>query len=234
MKSNKTRFYFSALLAAFLFIAPNLSWATFNLIKDARDPVYKNGLQSFKSKDYRAAYHIWLPLANNGNSKAQYYIGYMYLHGLYVAQDSVEARKWFERAAGQGDANAQNDLGTLYLNGQGIQKNLDMALKWFEASANQGNATAQYNLGIIYTIKKKFGDAKIWFEASALQGYAKANYRLKQLFSLNAPKLPQLPQLPKLQLPKLPKLSSLKPINLICSNDPNTRSLLPPPLCNNK
>jgi len=185
MGSSKSKVYFSALLAAFLFLAPNLSWATFSLIKDARDPDYRSGLHSFYQKDYKAAYGKWLPIAKKGNAKAEYRIGYMYLNGLYVKKDPVEARKWFERAAGRGDADAQNDLGTLYLNGQGIQQNLDTALKWFQLSANQGNATAKYNMGILYTLKKKFKDAKIWFEASAMQGYAKANFRLRELFGKN-------------------------------------------------
>jgi len=214
MGSRKSKLCFSALLAAFLFIAPNLSWATFNLLRDAQDPTYQSGLQKFNSKDYRTAYNTWLPLANKGNSKAQYYIGYMYLNGLHVKQDSVEARKWFERAAGQGDANAQNDLGSLFLNGQGVQRNLDTALKWFQLSANQGNATAQYNLGVVYSMRQMFSKAKVWFEASAMQGYAKANYRLKELFNLS-----------NLKLPSLPSLS-----NLLCSNNPNERTLLPPPL----
>jgi len=182
MGNSKSKVYFSALLAAFLFIAPSLSWAGFKHLRDARDPVYKAGLQSFNNRDYRSAYRIWLPIARQGNSKAQYHIGYMYLNGLYLKRDVVEARKWFERSAGQGDANAQNDLGTLYLNGQGIQKNLDTALKWFQLSANQGNATAQYNMGILYSMRNMYTRAKVWFQASAMRGYAKANFRLRELF----------------------------------------------------
>jgi len=215
MGSRKSKFYFSALLAAFLFIAPNLSWATFNLLRDARDPSYQSGLQSFKNKDYQTAYNIWLPLAQSGNSKAQYHIGYMYLNGLYVTQNSVEARIWFERSAGQGDDNAQNDLGNLYLNGQGVQRNLDAALKWFQLSAKQGNATAQYNLGVVYSMKQMFSKAKVWFEASAMQGYAKASYRLKELFNLSHLKLPSL---------RLPGIN-----RLLCTDNPNERTFLPSP-----
>jgi len=181
MGSRRYNIGFSALLAAFLFIAPNLSWANFNLIRDAHDPAYKAGLYSFKKRDYASAYQIWLPVANKGNSKAQYYIGYMYLNGLYVKRDAIEARKWFERAAGQGHADAQNDLGTLYLNGQGVARNLDLALHWYRLSAEQGNAPAQYNLGMLYSMKRMFRQARIWFEASAMQGYAKASYRLRNL-----------------------------------------------------
>jgi len=199
MGSRKSKFYLSTLLAAFLFIAPNLSWATLSLLLDAKNPVYLSGLKSFKSKDYQTAYNIWLPLARSGNSKAQYHIGYMHLNGLFVTQNSVEARIWFERAAGQGDANAQNDLGSLFLNGQGVQRNLDAALKWFQLSAKQGNATAQYNLGVVYSMKQMFSKAKVWFEASAMQGYARANYRLKELFNLSHLKLPRI--LPRISNP---------------------------------
>jgi len=186
MENRSSKIYFSALLAIFLFLAPGLSSAGFfKHIHDAKDPVYKAGLQSFKNRDYATAYRIWLPIARQGNSKAQYRIGYMYLNGLGVRQDSIQARIWFERSAGQGEPNAQNDLGTLYLNGQGIQRNLDAALNWFQRSANQGNATAKYNMGMLYSLRKKYRDAKIWFSASAKQGYAKANYRLRELLHRN-------------------------------------------------
>jgi len=182
MENSKSKFLFSALLAACLFLAPSLSWAGLKHLRDARDPVYKAGLQSFNNRDYVTAYRIWLPIARQGNSKAQYRIGYMYLHGLYVTRDYIEARRWFERSAGRGDADAQNDLGNLYLNGQGIQRNLDTALRWFRLSASQGNATAQYNMGILYSTRMMFREARIWFQASAMRGYAKANYRLRELF----------------------------------------------------
>jgi len=186
MENRRSKIYFSALLALLLFLAPGLSSAgLIKHLRDTRDPVYKAGLQSFNNRDYASAYRIWLPIATQGNSKAQYRIGYMYLNGLYVRQDSIQARIWFERSAGQGDPNAQNDLGALYLNGQGIRQNLDLAMQWFQRSANQNNATAKYNMGLLYSMRKKYREAKIWFGASAKQGYAKANYRLRELLNMN-------------------------------------------------
>jgi len=187
MGKSRSKVYFGALLAAFLFLAPSSSWAILthiSHIKHIGDPVYVSALKSFKKKDYHAAYSQWLSIAKTGNSKAQYYIGYMYLNGLYVQKDLNQARFWFERAAGRGDPDAQNDLGTLYLNGQGVHKNLDIAMKWFQLSAKQGHPVAQYNLGVIYTIRSKFRNARIWFEASAMQGYAKANFHLRRLLGL--------------------------------------------------
>jgi TPR repeat protein len=39
-----------------------------------------------------------------------------------VAKDSVEAVKWFRKAADQGNADAQCRLGVMYSNGEGVAK----------------------------------------------------------------------------------------------------------------
>ena len=45
-------------------------------------------------------------LAEQGQADGQYNLGSMYSHGQGVAQDDVEAHKWYNLAAGQGNADA--------------------------------------------------------------------------------------------------------------------------------
>jgi TPR repeat protein len=61
-------------------------------------------------------------------------LGNLYLDGHGVAQNYVEARQWFEKAAAQGDANAQNNLGVLYGLGHGVQQNYVRAYMWWSLS----------------------------------------------------------------------------------------------------
>ena len=54
----------------------------------------------------------------------------MYDTGDDVPKDSVEAAKWYRKAAEQGAANAQNSLGACYWLGNGVPKDYVQAYKW--------------------------------------------------------------------------------------------------------
>src|SRR5690349_1865282 len=50
--------------------------------------------------------------ANRGDAKAEYQLGWMYLHGFDgLEKNPSEAIKWFERAATHGSPDAQDQLG---------------------------------------------------------------------------------------------------------------------------
>lgn len=57
------------------------------------------------------------PIAEAGLLKAQLMMGILYQLGIGVAQDGLEAAKWYRLAAEQNDALAWKNLGTLYLMG---------------------------------------------------------------------------------------------------------------------
>ena len=83
--------------------------------------------------------------AEQGLALAQYNLGVLCRDGLGVAQDYVEARKWFLKAAEQGRADAQHNLGILYAKGQGGAQDLLQAYAWFNLAAAQGDAAAKEN-----------------------------------------------------------------------------------------
>ena len=74
----------------------------------------------------------------------------MYAKGEGVPKNSVEAVKWYQRAAEQECAPAQCNLGLCYETGRGVPKNVRLAVKWFIKAARQGDKTAQHNLGVYY------------------------------------------------------------------------------------
>jgi hypothetical protein len=81
--------------------------------------------------------------AKAGDAFSQYRLGLMYANGIDVAEDYVEAVKWYRRAAEQGFAKAQFHLGKMYENGEGVAEDDVEAGKWFRKAAAQGlqNAT---------------------------------------------------------------------------------------------
>ena len=68
---------------------------------------YQDGWDAYERQDYKTAYKLWLPLAEQGEALAQALLGEMYQKGQGVPQDYKEAVKWWKLAAGQHDEQAQ-------------------------------------------------------------------------------------------------------------------------------
>ena len=103
--------------------------------------------------------------AEKGDRAAQYVLGGCYAGGFGVAEDTVEAVKWYHKAAEQGEPRAQFWLGVSYANGNGVAQDLVEAVKWFHLSAIQGDTNAQEHLAHRYY--KGEGVTKNDFEAYA-------------------------------------------------------------------
>ena len=112
--------------------------------------------------------------ADQGDAQAQYNLGVMYMIGIGVVKDEVEAVEWFRKAADQGDALAQYNLGLMYDNGNGVVKDEVEAVKWYRKAADQGDADAQFNLGKMYAagrgVVKDEVEAYKWFLLGGAQG----------------------------------------------------------------
>ena len=80
------------------------------------------GMGAYDAGDYLTALQEWRPLAEQGDSDAQYFLGVMYKNGQGVPQDDAESVQWYRLAANQGDADAQYNLGVMYKNGKGSRK----------------------------------------------------------------------------------------------------------------
>jgi len=117
--------------------------------------------------------------AEQGDAKAQYDLGALYLSGRGVKQDDAEAAKWFRKAAEQGDAKAQFNFGVMYYEGRGVPQDDAEAVKWFHKAAEQGHAPAQSSLGAMYAlgrgVPKDYAEACSWFDLALKAGYTDAS-----------------------------------------------------------
>ena len=100
---------------------------------------FQKGLEAYRNGDYATALMEWKPLAERGNSRAQFNLGVMYDDGDGVPQDDNEAVRWYRLAAEQGDVDAQINLGVMYYNGQGVLADFVLAHMWFNISAALGD-----------------------------------------------------------------------------------------------
>jgi uncharacterized protein len=87
--------------------------------------------------------------AQQGDAKAQVFVGYLYETGQGVAQDYTKAAEWYRRAAEKGNATAQLQLGNMYLYGRGVSQNFVYAYMWLNLAARQGNEQALVSRAMI-------------------------------------------------------------------------------------
>lgn len=100
--------------------------------------------------EYHVAFQLTSPLAEKGDARAQFNIGYMYANGWGVKRNLAEAIKWYRKAAEQGLEIAQHYLGLAYFNGDGVERDDAEAARWFKRAAEQGFSRSQYMLGRMY------------------------------------------------------------------------------------
>jgi len=111
---------------------------------------YDQALAAWRRGEYATAYRLWLPIADEGDPDAQFYLGYMSEYGQGAPRNSMEAIKWYRKAADQEHAVAQFSLGMMYANGEGVPASDTEAAQWYRLAADQGLAGAQFDLGTLY------------------------------------------------------------------------------------
>ena len=99
--------------------------------------------------EYATALRRLSPLAEEGDARAQFDIGFMHAYGWGVPSNPAEAITWYRKAADQGLQIAQHFLGIAYVNGEGVRPDDAEAARWFARAAVQGFSQAQYMLGLM-------------------------------------------------------------------------------------
>jgi len=104
--------------------------------------LYDNGLGMGHEDDAQAA--KWYELAaNQGDDRAQQFLGTMYATGDGVDKDMKAAEHWFRLAADQDNPGGQFGLGVMYRDGAGVPRDPVEAYKWFGLAAQSPEATPE-------------------------------------------------------------------------------------------
>jgi hypothetical protein len=124
----------------------------------------------------------YLKVAEQGDAKAQLFLGLSFEFGLGVPQDSTTATGWYQKASGNGCAQAQFLLGLAYSHGHGLPLDPARAAKWFREAAEQGYPKAQSKLGACYLqgegVHQDDAEALLWYRNAAEQGDVEALLQL--------------------------------------------------------
>lgn len=144
------------------------------------------------SADSKAALKEFIPLAAQGDARAQFELGYMYERGKGVPQDYKESLSWFRKSAEQGNASAQFYLGQRYDIGNGVPQDYAEAASWYRKSAEQGGTLAQIHLGFLYELGQGVPadmiQADKWYSLAALTGNVIAAQKKKAAEARMTPK----------------------------------------------
>ena len=100
-------------------------------------------MAAFKRGDYETAMGEFRPLAEQGDARAQFNLGAMYLYGWGVPRDVGEALRWYRLAADHGLADAQFILGFMYGAGRGVRQDSAAARRWYRKAAEHGDNAAE-------------------------------------------------------------------------------------------
>ena len=140
----------------------------------------------YSAGEYAHALECLRPLAEQGNSDAQYRLGILYRFSLGVPKSLPEYERWIREAARQGHGKAQEEMGFMYALGRGVYRDLSQAAFWFHKAALQGRPESQYLLAVAL-INGEGGprDRKqglMWLRKAALAGNFDAQYLLGRLY----------------------------------------------------
>ncbi len=132
----------------------------------------EEGNNAYYREDYETALKEFMPLAEQGNAKAQSKLGKMYYNGQGVKKDYANALDWYKKSALGGDSNAQVEISFMHSEGH-----YNSLLEDFLPLAEQGNMQAQFIIGDFF-FNTNQDKAIIWFRKSAEQGQPEAQFRL--------------------------------------------------------
>ena len=103
---------------------------TVTAVVPARADAFANGSRAYAAHKYVLSAEILLPLAEQGDARAQTYLGVMYLRGQGVPQNFRVAAYWLHLASEAGLPAAQYFLGLMYDKGQGVAQDFVLAHAW--------------------------------------------------------------------------------------------------------
>lgn len=110
----------------------------------AADDYYEQGLAAYEAREYLQAHAKLTPVAEQGDPRAQYLLGYMHEKGQGVDRDLEAAARWYQRAAEAGHPESQYRLAVGYLCGAGgLPKDEERAAALLKRSADAGYPKAQ-------------------------------------------------------------------------------------------
>jgi len=176
VKSYKKHEKFIFIIALLVALIANQSFA------DTLSRAY----QAYHEGDFSTAIRLLETAAEEGNSKAEYHLGRIYLAGEIAPKDIDKGVSYLNRAMSHGNGRAFVFLGTEYLRGRFIEKNVEKGIELLTSAYLEfGYASAAFNIAGYYGPHGWQNDEApdeekhvFWMERAAMAGDSQAQYQL--------------------------------------------------------
>ena len=107
---------------------------------------FDSAVDQYRRNNYLGAMEAFLPLAQQGDARAQTILALMYRYGEGTPQDLGSAYTWYEKAAELDYAPAQYHTGVMLAEGIGVEANIEGAKKWLTRASQAGFSRADIKL----------------------------------------------------------------------------------------
>lgn len=148
---------------------------------------YQDGVTAARNGQFNVAVAKLRGLAENGDTQAQYALGYSYERGFGVPQDYAQSARWYRLAADKKHYWARINLGLLLARGRGLPQDKSKAKEWINLAAEQSGPKERYEIGLLFSGLDPVFDAALafrWLHDAALQGFPKAQKTLAKNYSI--------------------------------------------------
>ncbi|HZW19879.1 tetratricopeptide repeat protein, partial [Noviherbaspirillum sp.] len=106
---------------------------------------FRSAKWAYQTKDYRTAYELLLPQAEQGMAEAQALLGRMYRDGQGVPRSFRDASFWLQRAWEQGYKPAAAEMGYIFDQGLLVARDVKEAIRWYELAGQGAFYAGRYN-----------------------------------------------------------------------------------------
>lgn len=153
----------SALVFAVVFLFTGFGTANAQLAK---------GIELFDRAEFGAAALVLSPLAKDGDPKAQYILGIMYLNKMVEPASENAGAELLISSGEAGFEKAQVELARMYREGDGVPQDFAKSFLWSMKAAEAGDVGAQLQVAdsfaFGYGVKTDPVEAYKWYEIAVL------------------------------------------------------------------
>ena len=156
-------------------------------ISNAKDSDYYGVASEYYDKgDFAKAFDAFKKAADEGDARADFELGVMYLYGRGIPLDDNSAFNSFAKAAENGNLGGVFMLGRMYIEGIGTEQDKDKAIAIYAKAADAGEPFFQYLLGEYYAsgvfVDKDMKRALTLLEKAANGGSDYAALKLAEIY----------------------------------------------------
>jgi len=130
------------------------------------------GVDLFDRGEFGAAAQVLSPLAKDGDPKARYVLGVMYLNGMVQPPSQTAAAELMIGSGEAGFEKAQVELARMYREGHGVEQDFAKSFFWSMKAAEGGDVGAQLQVADSFAfghgVNRDPVEAYKWYEIALL------------------------------------------------------------------